>query len=161
MIGDSVPTGGTLKAGRRPKKIRPMKVAVPVASATGKNVRVLTSGIISSMAKITPPIGRVECGGDARARTSRDERDALPGFEPDQLTDTRTERGADLNDRALAPHRRAASDGEGRGERLDDRDDRPDAAFLVEDRVHDFRHAVSTGLGRESRHQKTRRPCRR
>ena len=34
-----------------------MNVAVPVASATGRNVRVLTSGIMSSMAKITPPIG--------------------------------------------------------------------------------------------------------
>ena len=54
---DTLPTAGTSNAGRNPKKIRPMKVAVPVASATGKNVRVLTSGIISSMAKITPPIG--------------------------------------------------------------------------------------------------------
>jgi hypothetical protein len=34
-----------------------MKVAVPVARATGKNVRTLTSGIISSTANITPPIG--------------------------------------------------------------------------------------------------------
>jgi hypothetical protein len=34
-----------------------MYVAVPVARATGKKVRVLTSGIISSMAKMTPPIG--------------------------------------------------------------------------------------------------------
>ena len=46
-----------LKAGWMPKKIRPMNVAVPVASATGKNVRALSSGIISSMANITPPIG--------------------------------------------------------------------------------------------------------
>ena len=34
-----------------------MKVAVPVASATGRNVRALNSGIISSMANMTPPIG--------------------------------------------------------------------------------------------------------
>ena len=34
-----------------------MKVAVPVASATGRNVRALSSGSISSMANITPPIG--------------------------------------------------------------------------------------------------------
>jgi len=34
-----------------------MKVAVPVASATGRKVRALTSGIISSMANITPPMG--------------------------------------------------------------------------------------------------------
>ena len=30
---------------------------MPVASATGKNVRTLTSGIISSIANMTPPIG--------------------------------------------------------------------------------------------------------
>ena len=40
-----------------PKKMRPTKVAVPVASATGRKVRALNSGIISSMANITPPIG--------------------------------------------------------------------------------------------------------
>ena len=48
---------GTAKAGCGPKKKRPMKVAVPVASATGRKVRTLTSGIISSMANMTPPIG--------------------------------------------------------------------------------------------------------
>ena len=37
--------------------MRPTKVAAPVASATGKNVRALSSGSISSMANITPPIG--------------------------------------------------------------------------------------------------------
>ena len=30
---------------------------MPVASATGKNVRTLTSGIINSIANITPPMG--------------------------------------------------------------------------------------------------------
>ena len=45
------------KAGCRPRKMRPMKVAVPVASATGRKVRAEISGSISSMANITPPIG--------------------------------------------------------------------------------------------------------
>ena len=49
--------GGTKKAGWSPKKARPMKVAAPVASATGKNAVTPISGIISSMANITPPIG--------------------------------------------------------------------------------------------------------
>ena len=40
-----------------PKNSRPMKVAVPVASATGRKVLTLTSGIISSIANSTPPIG--------------------------------------------------------------------------------------------------------
>ncbi len=34
-----------------------MKVAAPVASATGRKVRALSSGIINSIANITPPIG--------------------------------------------------------------------------------------------------------
>ena len=34
-----------------------MKVAVPVAIATGRNVLTLISGIISSVANSTPPIG--------------------------------------------------------------------------------------------------------
>ena len=34
-----------------------MKVAVPDAKATGRNVRTLTSGIINSMENMTPPIG--------------------------------------------------------------------------------------------------------
>ena len=40
-----------------PRKNRPTKVAAPVESATGRKVRTLTSGIMSSMANITPPIG--------------------------------------------------------------------------------------------------------
>ncbi len=40
-----------------PKNSRPTTVAVPVDSATGRNVLTLTSGIISSVANITPPIG--------------------------------------------------------------------------------------------------------
>jgi hypothetical protein len=39
------------------KKMRPTNVAVPVASATGKNVRALNSGNNNSIANITPPIG--------------------------------------------------------------------------------------------------------
>ena len=48
---------GTRKAGWSPMNHRPMKVAAPVASATGRKVATLISGSISSMANITPPIG--------------------------------------------------------------------------------------------------------
>ena len=61
---------GTSNAGRGPKKSRPTKVAVPVASATGRKVRVLTSGIMSSIGENYPADRRVEGGGDARARSS-------------------------------------------------------------------------------------------
>jgi hypothetical protein len=45
------------KAGCKPNQYRPMKVAVPVAIATGRKVLALSSGIRISMANITPPIG--------------------------------------------------------------------------------------------------------
>jgi len=48
---------GIANAGWMPKKMRPTNVAAPVASATGRKVRALSSGIISSIANITPPIG--------------------------------------------------------------------------------------------------------
>ncbi|HEX5278463.1 MAG TPA: hypothetical protein VFW28_00150 [Micropepsaceae bacterium] len=48
---------GTANAGCEPRNRRPTNVAVPVEIATGRNVLTLTSGIISSMANITPPIG--------------------------------------------------------------------------------------------------------
>ena len=40
-----------------PKNQRPTNVAAPVAMATGRKVSTLNSGIISSMANITPPMG--------------------------------------------------------------------------------------------------------
>ena len=46
-----------MKAGWSPSAQRPMKVAAPVAIATGRKLATLTSGSISSMANITPPIG--------------------------------------------------------------------------------------------------------
>jgi hypothetical protein len=45
------------KGGWMPKKMRLTKVAMPVASATGKDVRAPNSGISNSIANITPPIG--------------------------------------------------------------------------------------------------------
>ena len=50
-------SAGTWNAGASPKNQRPTNVAVPVAIATGRNVATLTSGIIISMANITPPMG--------------------------------------------------------------------------------------------------------
>ena len=48
---------GVKNDGSRPKKRRPIKVAAPVASATGRKVRALNSGSINSIANMTPPIG--------------------------------------------------------------------------------------------------------
>ena len=48
---------GTSKAGCTPKNKRPTKVATAVERATGRKLDTLTSGIMSSMVNITPPIG--------------------------------------------------------------------------------------------------------
>ena len=47
----------------------------------------------------------------------------------------------------------AAADGQRRGERFHHRNDGPDAAFLVEDRVHDLGHAVAARFRRKFLHQ--------
>ena len=140
---------GMAKAGWMPKKIRPMKVAVPVASATGRKVRALTSGIISSMANITPPIGVLKVAAmpaPAPAATSVMRchgamRMIWPRVEP-----------SDEPIWMIGPSRPTAAPvpiDKRRGERFDHRDDRPDHAFLVVDRVHHLGHAVAARFRRE------------
>ena len=106
----SVGVGGTKNAGCEPRNSRPMKVAVPVDSATGRKVRALTSGSISSMANSTPPIGVLKVAAmpapaPAATRVMRCHaamRISWPRVEPND--------GADLDDRALAADRAAGAD---------------------------------------------------
>ncbi len=92
---------------------------------------------------------RIESRGDARARAGGHEGDSLPRRHGDDLPERRADGRADLDDRPLAPDRRSAADGERRGERFDQGDDRPDHALLVVDRVHHLGNAVPLGLGGE------------
>ncbi len=89
-----------------------MKVAAPVASATGKNVRALSSGSISSMANITPPIGVLKVAAmpaPAPAATSVMRCHGAIGM----IWPKRgAERCADLDDRSLAADRGAGADRE-------------------------------------------------
>ncbi len=138
-----------------------MKVAVPVASATGRKVRTLTSGIISSMANITPPMGVLKVAAmpaPAPAATSvmrchgsigRIWPTVEPNEAPIWMIGT------------LAADRGAGADGERRGQRFHRRDHRADFAVVVEDRVHHFGHAVAARFGREFGRPGTPRPCRR
>ncbi len=48
---------GTMKAGSGPIRIRPINVAAPVATTTGRKVRLETSGSRISSANKTPPSG--------------------------------------------------------------------------------------------------------
>ena len=129
----------------------PMKVAVPVASATGRKVRTLTSGIISSIANITPPIGVLKVAAMPAPAPAATRVMRCHGAMLQHLAQGRAERGADLDDRAFAPDRGAAADRESRGERFHRRDHRPDHALLVIDRVHHLGHAVAARLGCEIR----------
>ena len=119
--------GGTAKAGCRPKNSRPTNVAVPVASATGRKVRTLTSGIISSIANMTPPIGVLKVAAMPAPAPAATSVMRCHGGMRDDLPEGRAERSADLDDRSFAADRGAAADRERRRQRLDDRDDRPDA----------------------------------
>ena len=73
---------------------------------------------------------RVEGRGDAGAGAGGDERDALPRRHPHDLAERRADRRTDLDDRPLAADRGAGADRDRRGERLDQRDDRPDLPLL-------------------------------
>src|ERR1700733_14464070 len=129
-----------------PKKMRPMNVAVPVASATGRNVRALSSGIISSIANMTPPIGVLKVAAmpapaPAATNVIRCQgamRTIRPSVEP--IAEPIWMMGP------LAPDRGAGANGERRGERLDHRHYRADYAFFVVDGVHDFGDAVAARL---------------
>ncbi len=138
-----------MKAGSRPIRIRPSNVAAPVAMTTGRKVRLDTFEREQNAAE-----RRVEGRRDARPGACGEERHFLPVREPDRLGEGRTQRRADLNDRALASDRRSAADRQGRGQGLDDGDLPADVAAAVEDRIHHLGHAVSLGLGREPLHQK-------
>ncbi len=96
---------------------------------------------------------RVESRRDAGAGAGGEQRHLLKGREPDDLREGRSQRRADLDDRAFPPDRRSAADRQRRGQRLDDRDLPADVAAAVEDRVHHLGHAVPLGLGREALHQ--------
>ena len=96
---------------------------------------------------------RVEGRRDTGAGARGDKNDPLPRRHSHDLAQCRSQGRADLDDRALAPHRRAAADRNRRGQRLDDRDDGPDYASFVINRIHDFRYAVAPGLGRELRNE--------
>ena len=140
---------GTSKAGAMPRKIRPMKVAVPVASATGRKVRTLTSGIINSTVNITPPIGVLKVA-------------AMPAPAPAATSVMRCQAAMVINCPAvdpsddpiwmIGPSRPTAApcaDGKGGSKRLYSGDNRPDDPFLVIDCIHDFGHAVAPSLGGE------------
>jgi len=88
---------------------------------------------------------RIEGGSDAGAGAGagRHQRDSLPGRHADQLAECRAQRGADLDDGTFAAYRGAGADRKCRRERLDQRHDRSNHAFLVIDRVHHFGHAMA------------------
>src|ERR1700678_4528036 len=125
---------GTTKAGAGPINIRPMVVAAPVATTTGRKVRFETSGNRISSANSTPPSGVLKVAAmpapaPAASRVIFCEVESLMACENAQ-------RSADLDDRALAADRSAAADRKRRGQRFDDRHLAADVAVLVEHRVH-------------------------
>ena len=130
-----------------------MKVAVPVASATGRKVRAEISGQHQFDGEHHTADRRVEGRGDAGACTGGDQRDALPGRHGDELTERGAKRSADLDDRSLAADRRARTDRDRRRERLHRGDDRTDLALPVIDRIHHLGYAVSARFRRKILHQ--------
>ena len=124
-----------------------MNVAVPVASATGKNVRELTSGHHQLDSEQDAADRRIESGGDTAPRTRGNKNDLLPRRHSHYLAQGRSESRPDLDDRILATDSRTTADRDRRSQRLHDSDNGPDHAAAIIDRVHNLGHAVAPGLG--------------
>ena len=92
----------------------------------------------------------VERRGDpARCPAGHD--DAQPGLRhPHPLAQRRGGGRPDLDDRALAPHRPADTDADGRGEGLDDAHLGADPPTVLRDGEHDLGHPVTTCLTGEA-----------
>src|SRR5580704_6658388 len=150
-LAEGKKTSGTVKAGLRPMRMRPSKVAAPVATTTGKNVRLETSGSRISIANKTPPSGVLKVAAmpapapaESRVILCPVERpiafeNADPSAEPIWM---------------IGPSRPTdAPEPIERGERLDDRDDAANLTALVVDGVHYLGDAVTPGLRGEAIHQ--------
>ena len=145
---------GTAKAGSGPISTRPSSVAAPVATTTGRKVRLETSGSRISSANNTPPSGVLKVAAIPAPAPAATSVIFCEVVQPERLRKRRTQRRADLDDRPLAPDRRARADRQRGGQRLDDRDKAANVAAAIEDRVHHLRHAVAFGLRRETPHEK-------
>ena len=80
--------------------VKSLASAVSIGTATGRNLRALNSGIISSTANITPPIGVLKVAAmpaPAPAATS-----VTRCRHPNYLSEPGAEGGADLGNRAFA-----------------------------------------------------------
>src|SRR6185437_5132911 len=86
---------------------------------------------------------RVECGGHAGARSAGEQYLAFGRGRSDELTDEGTNRTACLNDGAFRAEWAAGADGDGRRERLEDRDFRFNPAAGGEHGFHGFRNAMT------------------
>ena len=119
------PTDGTWKAGRRPKKDPPDEGRRSGRQRHRQESAHAHFGHHQFDGEHDPADGRVEGGGDARARARRDQGDALPDLHPQ-----RSRRWLEPSEAPIwmmgpsRPTAATASDGQRRGQRLDHRDHR-------------------------------------
>ena len=90
--------------------------------------------------------GSAEGGGHAGSGSAGQQHFALGGGGVQQLADQRSHGAAGLDDGAFGAERSAGADGDGRRDRLQDRDLGLDAAAVDQHRFHGFGNAVAANL---------------
>ena len=114
----------------------------------------LTSGIISSMANITPPIGVLKVAAMPAPAPAATRMIRCPERHPHYLAEGRPESRADLDDRTFASDRGTAADRDRGGQGFYHGNDRPDHAPFVVNCIHDLRHTVALRFGSKVGNQK-------
>ena len=95
----------------------------------------------------------IERGCDSPTCASRDECDNLPSRQAQELSHGRTKRRTNLNDGPLTANGSTAPDRQRGCQCFDDRHNRTNDSFVVENSVDDFRYAVTLRLWSEVLHQ--------
>ena len=125
-----------------------------MAVTTGTRVRALTSGMMISSANSTPPIGVLKVAAIPPPAPAAMSVVFLPGGQTQELSQGRTKRRTNLNDRPFAADGSAAPDRQRRRQRFDDRHYRANHSLAVVNSLDDFRHAVALRFRSEVLDQK-------
>ena len=139
---------------RAPTKAMRTPVAVAAASATGMSERGRYSKSSSSTASSTAETGLPKVAAMPAAAPAASSVLRSSAVVVEDLPEQRAERAAGGDDGPLGAERAAGADGDGRRERLEERDARRDAALVGEHLLHRLGDAVAAdGLRAVARHE--------
>ena len=144
---------GSVRNGLLPSSARPTTEALMEARTTTPKERAVKSRRMISRAKKTPAMGALNVAAMAPAAPQATRVFSRSSGIFSRRPRRRAERGADLDDGALAPDGPAGADRDRGGESFDDGDLRADPAAVLRDREHHFGNPVAAGFWGELLHE--------